>query len=109
MDKNTMCMIMLWNPTNFEAIFGVKSEKTKKTNKFVRLFFGRIYGVQICLRFYLTFNLLQIFNRKIASKLVGFHSIIMHIVLLSINKIDSQMQKIGLWRFWAWMIILFQI
>ena len=24
MDKNTMCMIMLWNPTNFEAIFLLK-------------------------------------------------------------------------------------
>jgi hypothetical protein len=27
-----------------------------KKNKFVRSFFGRIYGAKICLRFYLTFR-----------------------------------------------------
>ena len=30
--------------------------RDKKKNKFVCSFFGRIYGTQICLRFYLTFS-----------------------------------------------------
>ena len=38
-----ICFFLLW-----------KAKKQK--NKFIRLFFGRIYGAQICLQFYLTFR-----------------------------------------------------
>jgi hypothetical protein len=38
------------------VLFAVKSKKVNKTNLFVCLFFGIIYGVQICFWFYLTFN-----------------------------------------------------
>ena len=42
--------------TNEFGFFAVKSKKQKKKTEFVRLFFGRIYGAPICLRFYLTFS-----------------------------------------------------
>ena len=35
--------------------------KKKRKKEIVRLFFGRIYGVQICFWFYLTFNIWSFF------------------------------------------------
>ena len=43
--------------TNKWNFFFARYSCSKKT-KFVRLFFGRIYGAQICLRFYLTFTMI---------------------------------------------------
>ena len=41
-----------------KRIWFVCCEKKKtKQNKFIHSFFGRIYGVQTCFRFYLTFSL----------------------------------------------------
>ena len=48
-----------------KRIWFVCCEKQKsKQNKFVRLFFGRIYGAQICFRFYLTF--IDYYNLRLA-------------------------------------------
>ena len=42
------------------VFFAVKSKKAKK-KKIVGSFFGRIYGASICLRFYLTFRISEIY------------------------------------------------
>ena len=50
---------------------------TAKKNKFVCSFFGRMYGAQICLRFYLTFINLQRFEiSKTTSKTVCPHYVL---------------------------------
>jgi hypothetical protein len=45
--------------TNEFVLFAVKSKKSKQP-KFVRSFFGRIYGAPICFRVYLTFSVIVV-------------------------------------------------
>ena len=42
--------------TNKQICFGCREKQTSKQNKFICLFFGRIYGMPICFQFYLTFS-----------------------------------------------------
>ena len=50
--------------TNERICFVCHEKQKSKQNKFVHSFFGRIYGVPICFRFYLTFSASKVATKK---------------------------------------------